>query len=176
MTLPKEGYEKYGKYAESLTYEELKSLGDEYIDQCYNGSVSSVDDEIAAIYSIEVRRREKEMPLLELIKKRSSWFFSKSYKNLRKFWLQRRLNIIVCSPLLISLYVFGIEPTVTFIAYVLGNIFLLYILVFLPCKAFLWFTEDNENPVFKKIRRPLSKIGDWFNTQFNVRTMISSLV
>ena len=83
MTLPKEGVELVQNNMESFSYEDLKSLGDQYIYQCYNGSVSSVDDEIAAMYFIEIRRREKEMPLFELIKKRSSWFLSKAYSKLK---------------------------------------------------------------------------------------------
>ena len=83
MTLPKEGIEIVQRNMESYSYEDLKSLGDEYIYQCYNGSVSSFDDEIAGMYFIEIRRREKEMSLFELIKKRSSWFLSKMYSKLK---------------------------------------------------------------------------------------------
>ena len=103
------------------------------------------------------------MILLELINKKTKRLLSQIYKPVRIFWLQRRFNIIVCSPLLISLYIFGIEPTVTFIAYVLGNIWLLWLLVFSPIKFLLRGTEKTKNPIIKKIRAPFSMIGDALN-------------
>ena len=169
MTLSAEDVYKFNERLRSMPYWDLWNCIDEDWKRLYDPTdpFSSWEEELMGMTYIEIRSRHKKMKPLELINKKTKRLLSQIYKPVRIFWLQRRFNIIVCSPLLISLYIFGIEPTVTFIAYVLGNIWLLYMLVFLPCKAFLSFTEKNENPVIKTVRRPLSKIGDWFNTQFN---------
>ena len=165
MTLSAEDVYKFNERLRSMPYWDLWDCVDEDWKRLYDPTdpFSSWEEELMGMTYIEIRSRHKKMKPLELINKKTKRFLSQIYKPVRIFWLQRRFNIIVCSPLLISLYIFGIEPTVTFIAYVLGNIWLLYMLVFLPCKAFLWFTEDNKNSIIKKIRRPLSKIGDKLN-------------
>ena len=165
MTLSKEDVDKFTERLRSMPYWDLWDCVDEDWKRLYDPTdpFSSWEEELMGMTYIEIRSRHKKMKPLELINKKTKRLLSQIYKPVRIFWLQRRFNIIVCSPLLISLYIFGIEPTVTFIAYVLGNIWLLWLLVYSPIKFLLRGTEKTKNPIIKKIRAPFSMIGDALN-------------
>ncbi len=79
MTLSMEDVDKFMETLRSLSYEDLWKSVDVHWERLFdpNEPVSSWEDELQGMTYIEIRRREKEMNLLELINKKFKRFLSK---------------------------------------------------------------------------------------------------